>query len=87
MITLIPLLRGAIADVVKRAGTPRVLIIEDKITDISENAALTLVDECKALRTKGGGLGLVSTDGGDHPIWSVRAQRATLFMPTYYNNL
>jgi anti-anti-sigma regulatory factor len=77
----IPLLRGAIADVVKRAGSPRVLIIEDKITDVSENAALALVMECKALRARGGDIGLISTDGGI--TQRGRPSSKTLFMQTY----
>ena len=77
----IPLLRGAIADAVRRAGTPRVLIVEDEITEVSEDAALVLVAECTALRAKGGNMGLVSTDG--HVNQDGRPSARTLFMPTY----
>jgi anti-anti-sigma factor len=59
----IPMLHGAITDVAERAGTPRVLIVEDNITATSENAAKALIYECATLRGKGGNLGLVSSDG------------------------
>jgi anti-anti-sigma regulatory factor len=77
----IPLLREAIADAAYRAGTPRVLIVEDEITQVSEDAALVLVEECTALRDRGGNMGLVSTDG--NITQDGRPSSRTLFMPTY----
>ena len=77
----IPMLHGAIADAVRRAGTPRVLIVEDMITAVSEDAALVLVAEYTALRARGGNMGLVSTDG--NLTQDGRPSSRTLFMPTY----
>lgn len=77
----IPQLRAAIADAVRRAGTPRVLIVEDEVTEVSEDAALVLVAECTALRAKGGNMGLVSTDGAI--TQDGRPSSRTLFMPIY----
>jgi anti-anti-sigma factor len=77
----IHVLRGAIAEVIKHAGTPRVLIVEDNITAVSEKAVEVLVSECKALRAKGGSLGLVSQDA--RITGTGRPSSMTLFMPVY----
>ena len=47
-------LRGAIAEAVGQAGVPRILIVADGITAMSENAALMVVIECATLRAQGG---------------------------------
>ena len=77
----IPNLRGAIADAVMCAGAPRVLIVEDGVTNVSDKAALVLISECATLRAKGGTLGLVSTDG--NITLDGRPSARTLFMPIY----
>jgi anti-anti-sigma regulatory factor len=74
-------LRGAIAEAVRQSGAPRVLIIADGITAISEDAALIVVIECATLRAKGGNAAWISTGGQIATPRSVPA--ATLYMSVY----
>ena len=74
-------LRGVIAEAVGRAGVPRILIIADGITAMSENAALMMVVECATLRARGGNAAWISTAGQIIKPDSVPA--ATLYMSVY----
>ena len=74
-------LRDAIAEAVRQAGTPRVLIVADGITAMSENAALMVVIECARLRARGGNAAWISTRGQIVKPDSVPA--ATLYMSVY----
>ena len=74
-------LRSAIAVAVRQAGAPRVLIIADGITAISEDAALIVVIECATLRAKGGNAAWISTAGQIASPGSAPA--ATLYMSVY----
>lgn len=74
-------LRGAIAEAVRQAGVPRILIIADGITAMSENAALMVVIECATLRAQGGNAAWISAGGQIIKPDSVPA--ATLYMFVY----
>jgi len=74
-------LRSAIVRAVKQAGAPRILIVADGITAISESAALMLVIECATLRARGGNAAWISTGGQIVKPDSIPA--ATLYMSVY----
>lgn len=74
-------LRGAIAEAVGQAGVPRILIVADGITAMSENAALMVVIECATLRAQGGNAAWISVGGQITKPDSIPA--ATLYMSVY----
>jgi len=74
-------LRSTIADAVSQAGAPRVLIIADGITAMSEHAALILIVECATLRARGGNAAWISARGRIATPGTVPA--ATLYMSVY----